>query len=121
MFFVRFCCFVGEVWRGTCRGQEVAIKKLHKQTLDAKTLGDFRKEVFVATGENFRKKTTTNNVFIFLGRNHVEQPSSKCSVVYGNEVVRFFLSLTRLHFRVLALCQRKWFCSNFALLSSVCA
>ena len=37
-------CF-GHVFRGTCRGKEVAIKKLFKQDLDEKTLLDFKKEV----------------------------------------------------------------------------
>ena len=37
-------CF-GHVFRGTCRGKEVAIKKLFKQDLDEKTLFDFKKEV----------------------------------------------------------------------------
>jgi hypothetical protein len=51
----------GEVWRGTCRGQEVAIKKLHKQALDAKTLNDFRKEVEIMSNNHHP------NVVLFMG------------------------------------------------------
>jgi len=51
----------GEVWRGKCRGQEVAIKKLHKQLLDAKTLNDFRKEVEIMSNNHHP------NVVLFMG------------------------------------------------------
>ncbi len=37
-------CF-GSVYRGLCRGKEVAVKKLFKQDLDEKALVDFRKEL----------------------------------------------------------------------------
>jgi serine/threonine protein kinase len=42
----------GEVWRGRCRGMDVAIKKLHKQAMDAKTLKDFRKEVEIMSNNH---------------------------------------------------------------------
>lgn len=35
----------GQVWRGKCRGKEVAIKVLNRQDLDEKTLEEFRREV----------------------------------------------------------------------------
>lgn len=35
----------GEVWRGTCRGKEVAIKKMKKSDSDPKSLEDFKKEI----------------------------------------------------------------------------
>ncbi len=37
-------CF-GTVYRGVCRGKEVAVKKLFKQNVDPKILEDFKKEV----------------------------------------------------------------------------
>jgi hypothetical protein len=37
-------CF-GSVFRGECRGKEVAIKKLFRQDLSEKALNDFKKEV----------------------------------------------------------------------------
>lgn len=35
----------GEVWKGTCRGKEVAIKKLKKEKSDENALCEFRKEI----------------------------------------------------------------------------
>lgn len=35
----------GTVYQGRCRSKDVAVKVLHKQDLDAKTLAAFRKEV----------------------------------------------------------------------------
>jgi hypothetical protein len=37
----------GTVYRGWCRGQEVAIKELNADTLDGDTLESFRKEVAI--------------------------------------------------------------------------
>jgi len=37
-------CF-GSVFKGECRGKEVAIKKLFRQDLSDKALNDFKKEV----------------------------------------------------------------------------
>jgi hypothetical protein len=34
---------------GTCRGKEVAIKKLHQQELEEELLEDFRREVEIMT------------------------------------------------------------------------
>lgn len=39
----------GSVYRGKCRGIDVAIKKLHKQTLPEKELAAFKKEVEILT------------------------------------------------------------------------
>lgn len=41
-------CF-GVVWKGTCRGQEVAIKKLHVTEFENATLEEFKKEVSILT------------------------------------------------------------------------
>eukprot|EP01099_Mayorella_cantabrigiensis_P004755 TRINITY_DN362_c0_g1_i1.p1 TRINITY_DN362_c0_g1~~TRINITY_DN362_c0_g1_i1.p1 ORF type:complete len:531 (-),score=125.59 TRINITY_DN362_c0_g1_i1:95-1606(-) len=41
-------CF-GQVFRGRCRGVEVAIKKLTRQEIDPKMLSEFRKEVEIMT------------------------------------------------------------------------
>lgn len=41
-------CF-GNVYRGTCRGKQVAIKKLITQDMDDNTLDEFRKEVEIMT------------------------------------------------------------------------
>lgn len=37
----------GKVYRGRCRGQEVAVKVLHKPILDEKNLIAFKKEVAI--------------------------------------------------------------------------
>lgn len=41
-------CF-GNVYRGVCRGKQVAIKKLLTQDMDESTLNEFRKEVDIMT------------------------------------------------------------------------
>lgn len=53
-------CF-GSVYKGKCRGQIVAVKQLHKQNLDSKTLEDFRKEVDIMT------QMRHPNVVLFMG------------------------------------------------------
>jgi serine/threonine protein kinase len=53
-------CF-GKVYLGKCRGKDVAIKKLHSQRLDEKTLRDFKKEVEVMT------QLHHPNVVLFMG------------------------------------------------------
>jgi serine/threonine protein kinase len=53
-------CF-GKVYRGKCRGKEVAVKKLLAQTVDEKTLRDFRKEVEIMT------QLHHPNVVLFMG------------------------------------------------------
>lgn len=53
-------CF-GSVYKGTCRGLTVAIKKLVKQDLDPKVMEDFRKEVDILT------QMRHPNVVLFLG------------------------------------------------------
>jgi len=53
-------CF-GEVFRGKCRGIEVAVKRLFRNDLDEKTLADFRKEVEIMSRLNHP------NVVLFMG------------------------------------------------------
>lgn len=53
-------CF-GSVFRGNCRGKEVAIKKLFKQDLDEKSLSDFKKEVEIMA------QLRHPNVLLFMG------------------------------------------------------
>jgi len=53
-------CF-GSVYRGKCRGFNVAIKQLLKQNLEQKTLEDFRKEVDIMT------QMRHPNVVLFMG------------------------------------------------------
>jgi len=53
-------CF-GEVYRGKCRGIEVAVKRLNRQDLDPKTLADFKKEVEIMS------KLNHPNVVLFMG------------------------------------------------------
>lgn len=53
-------CF-GSVYRGRCRGKEVAIKKLFKQDVDEKTLADFRKEVQIMS------QLRHPNTLLFMG------------------------------------------------------
>eukprot|EP01116_Phalansterium_solitarium_P021022 TRINITY_DN6399_c0_g1_i2.p1 TRINITY_DN6399_c0_g1~~TRINITY_DN6399_c0_g1_i2.p1 ORF type:complete len:531 (+),score=104.83 TRINITY_DN6399_c0_g1_i2:286-1878(+) len=53
-------CF-GTVYRGKCRGQTVAVKKLLKQDLDERTLEEFRKEVDIMTQMRHPK------VVLFMG------------------------------------------------------
>lgn len=51
----------GAVYRGTCRGKEVAIKKLFKQDLAPETLADFKKEVEIMA------LLRHPNVLLFMG------------------------------------------------------
>lgn len=51
----------GEVWKGTCRGKEVAIKKLKNQNADDYALGEFRKEIDIMS------KIRHPNIVLFLG------------------------------------------------------
>jgi len=51
----------GKVYRGRCREKDVAIKVLHKQQMDAKTLANFRKEVAIAS------KIFHPNIVLFMG------------------------------------------------------
>ena len=51
----------GTVYRGTCRGKEVAIKRLFKQDLDAETLADFKKEVEIMA------RLRHPNTLLFMG------------------------------------------------------
>lgn len=37
----------GEVWKGRCRGQTVAIKILNNQNIDAKLMEEFKREVSI--------------------------------------------------------------------------
>jgi len=60
------------VYKGTCRGIEVAIKKLLKQDLDAKMLEDFRKEVDIMT------QMRHPNVVLFMGA--CTEPGKMCIV-----------------------------------------
>jgi len=53
-------CF-GSVYKGKCRGQNVAIKQLLKQDLDSKILEDFRREVDIMT------QMRHPNVVLFMG------------------------------------------------------
>ncbi len=53
-------CF-GSVYRGMCRGKEVAVKKLFKQDLDEKSLVDFKKEVEIMA------QLRHPNVLLFMG------------------------------------------------------
>jgi len=53
-------CF-GSVFKGKCRGQDVAIKQLLKQDLDSKILEDFRREVDIMT------QMRHPNVVLFMG------------------------------------------------------
>jgi serine/threonine protein kinase len=53
-------CF-GSVYRGRCRGKEVAIKKLFRQDVDEKTLNEFKKEVHVMS------QLRHPNVLLFMG------------------------------------------------------
>ena len=53
-------CF-GNVYNGTCRGKDVAIKKLFKQELDEKLLADFKKEVEIMA------RLRHPNVLLFMG------------------------------------------------------
>jgi len=53
-------CF-GSVYKGRCRGADVAIKKLLKQDLDPRVLEDFRKEVDIMT------QMRHPNVTLFMG------------------------------------------------------
>jgi len=53
-------CF-GSVYRGRCRGKEVAIKKLFRQDVDEKTLNDFKKEVHI------QSQLRHPNVLLFMG------------------------------------------------------
>jgi serine/threonine protein kinase len=39
----------GNVYKGYCRGKQVAIKKLHQQEMDDNLLEEFRKEVAIMT------------------------------------------------------------------------
>eukprot|EP01100_Stratorugosa_tubuloviscum_P013771 TRINITY_DN708_c0_g3_i1.p1 TRINITY_DN708_c0_g3~~TRINITY_DN708_c0_g3_i1.p1 ORF type:complete len:542 (+),score=245.95 TRINITY_DN708_c0_g3_i1:107-1732(+) len=51
----------GEVFRGTCRGKEVAVKKLFKQALNEKALAEFKKEVEICS------QVHHPNVVLFMG------------------------------------------------------
>ena len=51
----------GDVWKGTCREQPVAIKILHRQDFDAKQLQVFRREVEVLS------QIYHPNVCLFMG------------------------------------------------------
>ena len=51
----------GDVWRGTCREQPVAIKILHRQDFDAKQLRVFKREVEVLS------QIYHPNVCLFMG------------------------------------------------------
>lgn len=53
-------CF-GSVFKGECRGKEVAIKKLFRQDLTEKALNDFRKEVEICA------RLHHPNVLLFMG------------------------------------------------------
>jgi serine/threonine protein kinase len=53
-------CF-GEVFRGKCRGIEVAVKRLYRTDLDEKTLTDFKKEIEIMS------KLNHPNVVLFMG------------------------------------------------------
>eukprot|EP00276_Gloeochaete_wittrockiana_P020233 CAMPEP_0184340384 /NCGR_PEP_ID=MMETSP1089-20130417/9072_1 /TAXON_ID=38269 ORGANISM="Gloeochaete wittrockiana, Strain SAG46.84" /NCGR_SAMPLE_ID=MMETSP1089 /ASSEMBLY_ACC=CAM_ASM_000445 /LENGTH=519 /DNA_ID=CAMNT_0026668183 /DNA_START=54 /DNA_END=1613 /DNA_ORIENTATION=- len=53
-------CF-GSVFRGTCRGQEVAVKKLFRQDLSEKAISEFRKEVQICS------RLLHPNVLLFMG------------------------------------------------------
>eukprot|EP01118_Nematostelium_gracile_P000928 TRINITY_DN1091_c0_g1_i1.p1 TRINITY_DN1091_c0_g1~~TRINITY_DN1091_c0_g1_i1.p1 ORF type:complete len:533 (-),score=127.27 TRINITY_DN1091_c0_g1_i1:144-1694(-) len=64
-------CF-GSVYKGTCRGVPVAIKKLLKQDLDPKMMEEFRKEVDIMT------QMRNPNVVLFMGA--CTQPGRMCIV-----------------------------------------
>lgn len=51
----------GTVYKGKCREKDVAVKVLHKQDLDAKTLDAFRKEVEIMS------KIFHPNIVLFMG------------------------------------------------------
>jgi len=53
-------CF-GTVYKGICRGKQVAVKKLHTQNLDSDVMEEFRKEVKIMT--HLRHP----NVVLFMG------------------------------------------------------
>jgi len=53
-------CF-GHVYRGKCRGKEVAVKKLFRQDLDEKVLMDFKKEIEICS------RLQHPNVVLFMG------------------------------------------------------
>lgn len=51
----------GNVFRGECRGKEVAIKKLFRQNLKSETIAEFKKEVEICSRLN------SPNVLLFMG------------------------------------------------------
>lgn len=59
----------GTVYQGRCRSKDVAVKVLHKQDLDAKTLAAFRKEVEIlryAFRRSYKEQNSSTNVFNFF-------------------------------------------------------
>lgn len=57
----------GEVWRGTCRGKEVAIKKQKNPNNDEKVLNEFRKEIdIIRYGQCVRMVSTCWKLTFFL-------------------------------------------------------
>ena len=67
----------GAVYRGTCRGKEVAVKRLFKQDLDPETLADFKKEVEIMA------RLRHPNTLLFMGA---------CTTPGNMSVVTEFLS-----------------------------
>eukprot|EP00005_Dracoamoeba_jomungandri_P004604 CAMPEP_0174258702 /NCGR_PEP_ID=MMETSP0439-20130205/7658_1 /TAXON_ID=0 /ORGANISM="Stereomyxa ramosa, Strain Chinc5" /LENGTH=506 /DNA_ID=CAMNT_0015342317 /DNA_START=155 /DNA_END=1675 /DNA_ORIENTATION=+ len=51
----------GTVYRGECRGQQVAVKVLHRQSLDEQTLKAFRKEVSIMS------RIFHPNILLYMG------------------------------------------------------
>jgi serine/threonine protein kinase len=62
----------GTVYQGRCRSKDVAVKVLHKQDLDMKTLTAFRKEVEILS------QIYHPNIVLFMGA--CTQPGSMCIV-----------------------------------------